>query len=96
MALPHVLQAALPHRWLSLGSAITKTLLITMGKQDIATAVIHHMAPSYGLSEQQRATFKDNSQKRPDQAWFGEVTDGETMSPLPHPHLSQQSCLGLP
>ena len=98
-ATPRVLNAALPHRQLSLGSAITKPVFITMNKQyfwmqDITTGAIQK--PSHPLSEQQWAMFKGNSQKILDQTWFGEVTNGQTMSPLPYPHPFQQPCLQLP
>lgn len=101
MASPCILQAALPHGQLSLGSAITKPVLITVNKQhlwmqDITTGAIQKPSPSYGLSEQQWAMFKANSQKRLNQTWFGKVTNGQTMSPLLHSHPSQQPCLELP
>lgn len=56
MASPGVLQAALPHRQLCLGSAITNTVLVTMNKQyfwmpNIITGVIQKPGLLYGLSE---------------------------------------------
>ena len=79
MASPYVLQAALPHTWLSLGSAITKPVLITMNKQhfwmpDITTGAIQKPSPPYGLSEQQRAMYQGQQSEKtgPGLVWRGD------------------------
>lgn len=45
---------------------------------------------------QQQALFEANSQKRLDQASFGELTSGHNMHPVPHPNLSLRSHLKQP
>lgn len=65
MASPCVLQAALPHRQLPLGSAIASLVLIATNKQhfwvqDITTGAIQKQSPLHSLSEQQWAMLKAN------------------------------------